>query len=247
MCRMFAYYGSSWSKVEELFNCLSRSAEVDPYFNNSSHKDGWGFVIVTRDKIIHYRSGRPIFEDTLPIKLNDQEMIAVFHARQASAGNPIGSQFSHPYLEVNQNGSIFLAHNGSVDKERLLKEVSMNSEYVVDSELALKFISRFKDLYEGVEVLKGYTKSALNLFLVNISRLGEAELYYLNYVSPSHWDRVKSGRTNASPNYYDLYINSEDGDAVFSSTLSYYCSELGERKAEYSRLTKLGERMKLVQ
>ncbi|AHC52030.1 glutamine amidotransferase [Sulfolobus acidocaldarius SUSAZ] len=246
MCRMFAYYGSSWSKVEELFNCLSRSAQRDPYFNGSSHKDGWGFVIVTRDKVIHYRSGRPIFEDRLPIKLDDQEMIVVFHARQASSGNPVGSQFSHPYLEVNQNGSIFLAHNGSVDKEGLVKQLSIDSEYVVDSELALKFLSSYKDLSEGVEALKNYTKSALNLIVVNISRQGEAELYYLNYVSPSHWDRVKSGRTSASPNYYDLYINNEYGVSVFSSTLSYYCNELGERKAEYGNLTKLGEKMRLT-
>jgi glutamine amidotransferase len=230
---MFAYYGQSSSKIERLFECLKKSAEKDVYFNNNSHPDGWGLVVLTKDKIFHYRSGNPIFTENMPLKLNDEEMIAIFHARQATDKTLVGSQFSHPYVETNENGVLFFAHNGSVDKESLSQELLINADMMVDSELALKFLLRYSNLYNGINDLKNYTKSALNLFLIQIHREKEAELFYLNY--------VKTRSQKVSSNYYDLYVDKKDGVSVFSSTLSYYCNELGQDKAKYGELTSIGK------
>lgn len=237
MCRMFAYYGSSSSKIEKLFNCLKKSAEKDVYFGNTSHPDGWGFVILTKDKIFHYRSANSIFTENLPIKLDDEETIAIFHARQATDKRLVGSQFSHPYSEANENGLFFFAHNGSVDKEKLSQELLINSDMVVDSELALKFLLRYSNIYNGMNDLKDYTKSSLNSFIIRVSREKEAELFYLNY--------VRNRSEKASSNYYDLYIDTKDGISVFSSTLSYYCNDLGQNKVKYGELTPIGK-MKLI-
>lgn len=234
MCRMFAYLGSSPRKVEELLDCLKKSAEKDVYLNNSSHPDGWGFVLLTKDKIFHYRSANPIFNEEFPINLKSEEMMLIVHARQATDKSLVGSQFSHPYVESNEKAIYYFAHNGSVDKEALSKILNINSVRMVDSELALKYIIN-GDIFGNIHSLKKFTKSSLNMFLLEIERNGNASLYYMNYVNRNYLQSK-----NISDIYYKMYIDNENGIAVYSSTINYYCNNKGKEVNE-GIIEKIGE------
>lgn len=235
MCRMVAYFGSSRERVRQLFNCLKEAARNDVYYNSISHSDGWGSVVLTRDKIIHYRDVNPIYTQDFPAFTLNEEMIVVVHARQATDKNLVSSVFSHPYIETNERYIYYLVHNGSVDKERLGKELGVNPERMVDSELLLKYISLKGDSEKEIERLKEYTKSSLNFILLKIERNRKASLYVINYYNTEH---IKSKRINEK--YYALYYVNREGSAVYSSTVGYYCNEDGE-ELEKGRLIKIGE------
>ncbi|WP_084739715.1 class II glutamine amidotransferase [Sulfuracidifex tepidarius] len=211
---MLAYFGSSSRRLNELISCLKLSSEKDP-LNGASHDSGWGYVLIKKDSISYYRSGKPIFKETIPVFLDDEDMIAIFHARKATTGL-VGSQFSHPYMETNESGTHFFAHNGTINKRRLAQKMGIEDQGFVDSELAFKYLINTGD----IETLKDYTETALNLFYVKIDRYTqEAELRYLNYVAPHH-DRP----------YYHLYIDTSDGIAVYSSSLAYLCKDLSRER-----------------
>ncbi len=216
MCRMLAYFGSSSRRLNELISCLKLASERDP-LNGKSHDSGWGYVLIKKDSISYYRSGKPIFKETIPVFLDDDNMIAVFHARKATTGL-VGPQFSHPYMEANDSGTHFFAHNGTVNKRKLAQKMGINDDGFVDSEIAFKYLTSTGD----IDTLKEYTDTALNLFYVKVDRhTQEAELRYLNYVTPQH-DRP----------YYHLYIDTSDGIAVYSSSLAYLCKGLSRERVQ---------------
>ncbi|AWR98336.2 class II glutamine amidotransferase [Acidianus sulfidivorans JP7] len=232
---MFAYYGNSKDRVKELFECLKKAAKEDIYYPKP-HEDGWGLVLLTRDKLIHYRDINPIYyTDAFPLNLKDEEMMVIVHARQASDKDLVSSFYSHPYLETDDKYVYYLAHNGSVDKEEIAKELKIyNAKYLVDSELLLKYII-FNEDYEKI---KKYTKSSLNIILLKIQRdTKEASLYFMNYYN-SEYIKLK----NMNEKYYPMYYSDIDGKAVFSSTVGFYCGE--NREVEKGKLIELG-RMKI--
>ncbi|AOL17179.1 hypothetical protein BFU36_11210 [Sulfolobus sp. A20] len=238
---MFSYYGRSSRKVRELLDCLVKSAKEDKLYNNTSHGDGWGFVLLTKDKIFHYRSLNPIFEEIsdvesdFPIKISDEEMMIIAHARQASDKSLVSSYYSHPYLESNSSSIFFLAHNGSVNKEGIANELGISAENMVDSELILKYIE-MKGV-DSINDLKKFTKSSLNLLLLEIRRKErQAILYYLNY-----YDKGYVEKRGINKEYYKLYVNEDDdGISVYSSTLAYYCKFNKQKPCEEGELIKIG-------
>lgn len=235
MCRMVAYFGTSRERLRQLFDCLKEAAKRDVYYKNVSHADGWGVLLLTRDRLIHYRDANPIYFQDLPFFVQDEAMMVIIHARQASEKSLISSIFSHPYVETNDRHIYYLAHNGTVDKERLGKELGINPERMVDSELLLKYLALKGDSEREIEKLKDYTKSSLNIILLKIERNKRASLYVMNYYKSEY---VKAKEINEK--YYILYHINKDGKAVFSSTVGYYCNEEGE-EIEQGKLVKIGE------
>ncbi|ARM76720.1 class II glutamine amidotransferase [Acidianus manzaensis] len=231
MCRMFAYYGFSSQRVKELFECLKKSASNDVYYPKP-HEDGWGFILLTKDKLIHYRDVNPIFfVDDFPLNLKDEEMMIIVHARQASDKKLVSSFFSHPYLETNEKYIFYLAHNGSVDKEKIAKELNIESNYLVDSELLLKYLVQ----RENYDKIKEYTKSSLNIILLKIKRENrEAELSFMNYYNEEY---IKT--KNVNEKYYVMFYSNKNGNAVFSSTLAHYCGE--GKEVEKGKMIELGK------
>ncbi len=217
---MFAYFGSSSRRLNELISCLKLSSEKDP-LNGKSHDSGWGYVLVKRDSISYYRSGKPIFKESVPIFLDDEDVIAIFHARKATSGK-IGSQFSHPYMITDAEGTHFFAHNGTVNKEELAMLMGIDGRPFVDSELAFRYLLSSSALESNVRTLERLTQTALNLFYVKIDReMQKAELRYLNYVTPAH-DKP----------YYHLYMDTSDGIAVYSSSMAYLCKGLSRERVK---------------
>lgn len=209
MCRMFAYVGSSHNDLERLYDALKESASHDQNMTfidekGRKHSDGWGCVVLTGNKLYHYRTITPIYEDDFVVPNAEGKIYAVFHARRASAGSATGSSiFSHPLTAMTDKQIIFLAHNGS-----LKGPVPPNS---VDSELVLKKLAEKGSLTASMGELDGMMDTALNLFVLSIDRAARrARLECLNY-----WRRDP-----ARDLYYSLYTSEmHGGRAVYSSTL----------------------------
>ncbi|BFH72252.1 class II glutamine amidotransferase [Sulfurisphaera javensis] len=229
---MLAYVGKDKEKLKKLASCLINSAKDDP-ITHDVHKDGWGLVAYNGEKLIHYRSGNPIFnESEILFNLLDPlygEFKVIIHARLASDKSLVASFLSHPYLESNEKEIFFLAHNGSVDKQELGKYLNINPKMMVDSELVAKYISA-KGI-EGVKDLKKFTRSALNLFILYIDRESrKSSLYYFNYYNVEY---IKA--KNIPEEYYKLY---KGEDYVFSSSLAYSGCEKGN-EVEFGEISEL--------
>lgn len=223
MCRMFAYAGGSREDLARLVSALSGAAKKDTVaekvpLKDAFHDDGWGFAVYSKRGLTYHRSGRPIFREDMALPPTDGEIFAIYHARHATPGNPIGVRFSHPFLAETNNGLILLAHNGALYKDKLAERLHFAGDLsrITDSELALKYAvqrgltAASTDLEDCTE-----TNSALNLLVLEIGDNRQAEIFV------KHFYR-KQGRLDKT-RYYELcYEDLSGGRAVFSSTLNDY-------------------------
>jgi predicted glutamine amidotransferase len=224
MCRMFAYVGSSREDVERLIGALRGAARKDPvaeeaHMKSSVHGDGWGYAVYSKMGLAYHRSGGPIFREDVVMPPTGGKIFAIFHARQATAGNPLGEKSSHPFRGETEDGVILLAHNGAVDKNRLAERLRFGGDLdkITDSELVLKYAAE-NGLAAAATDLKDCTKanSALDLLALEIGNSGRAEIFV------NHFYRKKEGRYDRT-RYYELYYqNFTGGTAVFSSTFNDY-------------------------
>ena len=223
MCRMFAYTGDSREDLTRLVSALSEAAKRDTVaekvpLKDTVHDDGWGFAVYSKRGLTYHRSGRPIFREDLALPPTDGEIFAVFHAKQATPGNPVGERFSHPFLAETDNGLVLLAHNGSVYKDRLAERLHFAGDLsrITDSELVLKYAVQ-RGLTAASTDLEDCTEanSALDLLVLEIGDNRQADMFV------KHFYR-KEGRLDKT-RYYDLcYEDLRGGRAVFSSTLNDY-------------------------
>ncbi len=228
---MFAYVGDSNKELMQLYSALKKSAEHDPIAERlgvgfKRHGDGWGYVIAGDDgSLYHYRTSRAIYEDLHEVPKITGNFSAIFHVRKASDNTTIRPSFSHPLLEDNEGELIFFAHNGSIKKKPLAKELGFNG-VTIDSELAAKLFAR--DGIKCIRLLEKNTESALNLLIMRIDRkTGKVKINYKNYY-------VKKDRSE----FYDLYFKGlGHGRAVYSSTMN--ANGLDGRKVTYGRLLEL--------
>ena len=218
---MLAYRGEDKGELESLFSCLVRSAKKDP-ITGDVHGDGWGVVAYTdAGTLIHYRSALPIFEDNKAnkvLELLEGKMWVIAHARLATDKSLVDAKFSHPYLETTPDELIYVAHNGSVDKEGLGRYLGIDAKYMVDSELIGKFFVKEGLDQLSLDKLKGFTRSALNVFILRVPRNSrEPKLYYLNFYRQEYIEK-----RGIPEEYYKLY---RKNNAVFSSSLAYFCGK----------------------
>ncbi len=223
MCRMFAYAGNSREDLARLVGALSKAAKRDTVaervpLKNIVHGDGWGFAVYSKRGLTYHRSGRSIFNEDVVLPPTDGKILAVFHAKQATPGNPVGERFSHPFLAETPYGLILLAHNGSLYKDKLAERLHFAGDLsrITDSELVLKYAVQ-RGLSAASADLEDCTKtnSALNLLVLEIGDNGQADM------SVKHFYH-KEGRLDKT-RYYELCCEDlAGGRAVFSSTLNDY-------------------------
>lgn len=218
---MFAYVGTSREDLERLVDGLRRAAERDTTaekvpMKDNVHPDGWGFALYSSRGLAYYRSNRPIFKEDVTLPPTDGKVYAIFHARKASKGSPVKTRFSHPFLGQTENSFVFLAHNGSLDKERLARTLGSTGD-AVDSDLALKYALQ-KGLVAAANDLEDYTKmnSALNLLVLEIGKDGGAEVFVKQFY------RKEDGKLDKTRYYEVCHEDLPGGRAVFSSTLNDY-------------------------
>lgn len=236
---MFAYAGDSRDDLMRLVSALRMAAWSDQMSLSTAgkqHRDGWGFVLYSEEglELAYHRSPSPIFQDGecdgSAVPLFDGKVFAVFHARRASTGGPRGSpEFSHPFRGRSEDGAlIFLAHNGALKRKSLPSGLAAPGETrpTSDSELGLRYIIQRlhsdPDLERATRSLEGFTKSrsALNLLILRVPRVGLPELFVKNFYRQDPLDRTD--RTG----YYQMrHQKLPSGVAVFSSSLTVSSSE----------------------
>ncbi len=206
---MFGYAGKSEADVRELHSGLKRACADDPTLSGiaegcSRHSHGWGYAIHAANGLFHYRTTTSIYDDPTPLPPLEGEIRAIFHGRFASNPSLAGHIFSHPFLATSNREILFLAHNGSVNPDRLPPRN-------VDSEWVLEQIIHSGGLEEALPKLKEHTASALNLLVLSIDRSSgtPATLRGLNYFTSQEPPKVA---------YYQMYLGTMPGGQAFVSS-----------------------------
>jgi predicted glutamine amidotransferase len=210
---MFGYVGRSEADVRELLSGLKRACANDPTLSGivagcSRHSHGWGYVIHAANGLFHYRTAKSIYEDDSLLPRLEGEIRAIFHGRFASDSTLAGPIFSHPFVASTDREILFLAHNGSVQPDRL-------PERMVDSEWALEQIIQAGGVEAALPKLKDCALSALNLLVLAIPRSAGAPvtLRGLNYFKSQEPPKVA---------YYRMYLGAMPGGRAFvSSTFNF--------------------------
>ncbi len=233
MCRVLFFASLNPARVKELVAALREASRRDPYLEQvskgrvSSHSDGWGYTIYTerggRGFYHHYKTVKPIYEDPrgverLPGILEEAELaIGIIHTRKAGRGQPVSSLDSHPFhANTLGGGEIWLAHNGGVDKEAIIRDAGLPGRLAgrPDSLILTLGLARSPSLEEGLRAAaEKYTLSAMNLGIL-VAGKGRPRLVVTSYFG------YRPETDAARYNYYKLY-RAEMGDTVVfaSSTL----------------------------
>ena len=127
MCRMVALAVRGDFDARAWLRALAEAASDDPYLRklsrDATHGDGWGLAALSGNRLLHYRSATPIWEDgalDVLAGLLSAPLVAVVHARKASRGMPLGVGAAHPFpLDTGDGGMLFVAQNGGVAVEEL--------------------------------------------------------------------------------------------------------------------------------
>ncbi|MGC8564442.1 MAG: hypothetical protein ACP5LZ_06095 [Fervidicoccaceae archaeon] len=247
MCRMLALMGTilphSANKYEKMIKGLVSSAYYDPYAarifgqRGASHKHGWGRATVylegngisySINKHIH-----PIYvvkPGGVQYTSSDVEyfrpfVIDLIHARAASPDTEVSIFNVQPFEFVTSTGDrLILAHNGSVDKERLV----LDSKDKIPKEVAERHSDTFmlgymlsQEVGKSLDIsllrkYKDYVKSALNLIALLITE-EKVDVMFGSYFTNDEHDY-----------YYKLFLKNERNSIMVSSSTAvdfYYDEE----------------------
>ncbi|ASJ02666.1 hypothetical protein A3L09_05035 [Thermococcus profundus] len=233
MCRVLFAVGEG-EKIKPLLDALVKASENDPYKEargkGKAHRDGWGYALLKKESVMHYRSSRPIFEDIEGVeRLKDslQGFLAVIaHTRAASQGakNLFNVQ---PFAFSSRKGfSYWVYHNGDLNKAEVIKLADFEEthfEGASDSYAMGAYLCRKLDSFERDEVLKHYSilaktaNTSFNTGTLFLGPSGNAAGFVTAYSKPTYllkrenWDYVRQ-----------IVLRRENLFAVGSSTLELY-------------------------
>jgi len=242
MCRLALYAAVGSPKgLEELVESFVE-ASVNDFVLHSyrrerrSHNHGWGFAYLQGLfgdlSIMHFKTSLPIpcAREVLAIPKRFDWLSLILHSRLTSS-EPIDVLSSHPFhVSIPGKLSLWLAHNGAVDKEKLAKELSM--EGLVDAYADSYFLAHW--LAQNVErpstdrlekaisklIELGVVETSLNFVAIILGeREKDALCAALNYVC---------GRGLNVYDYYKLYrvLVGDKASVVASSTIALYMERL---------------------
>lgn len=253
MCRIALYASAEDPKyLRYISRCFKLSSLndfiLDKYRRGRrAHTHGWGYAYVYSSfnelGLSLYKTSLPITVDGINIPLTPKRFDWIFmilHSRLTTE-EPIDVLNSHPYY-FHQPGkvSIWLTHNGSLDKERLAKDLNMENltNNYSDSYFLTQWLGRnisSTDIEDLRNVIKDVVnkiveldvlKSALNFVAIVLDEIEKKVLgLAVNYIAEDY--------TNLF-DYYTLYkvdIGSKSV-AIASSTVALYLNKLYGFKAE---------------
>lgn len=248
MCRIALYASSeNGEKIKQLIECFKLGTLYDFVLDKHrrgrrAHVHGWGYAYVyelSNDMgYSMYKTSLPMTVDGIKISLPRyfDWILMIIHSR-LTGGEPIDVVNSHPYyFHIPGGVSLWLVHNGSVDKEKLAKEIRMENLIKVysDSYMLTQWFGKnikgtsTKDLVEVVHNIidLGVVKSALNFAAIIYNEIEKNVVgLAVNYVIKDYMDMY---------DYYALY-NIWIGDktvVISSSTTALYLSRIYGYKAE---------------
>lgn len=233
MCRILFAAGEG-REIAPLLDAIVKASEHDPYKakrgRGNQHKDGWGYVMVKGKSVEHYRSLRPIFEDTQAVEALRSKLtgftVLMVHTRAASQG--VKSLFNvQPFAFSTRRGFAFwLLHNGDLDKERVMELGELDKrdlENASDTYAFATYLCRrlpspeLEDVLEHYKTIKTTMKSLFN----TITLFHDSRDSLSAFITASMSEEYAKNPLN-----YDygklLLLEREGFFAVVSSTLELY-------------------------
>ncbi len=257
MCRVLIAHVKECSKdsVKGMAELLRALAIASKFLRQ---RDGWGYVALARDSrgglsYTHFRSEEPIYKPSSKTLLGElikllnrsSEAWIMVHARKSSRKSLIGLLYSHPYASETKNGLLWLIHNGSLDSDKLSRELKVvDSTKYTDSELMSKYIASnlsgcAKSIDECVldsynELFEKYTPTALITGVLVL----EKEPVHRNAIY-MYSSTLYKKTPMKYPDYYRTYLIKGDSfNSIVSSTIkelleykhsSYYIEDASNR------------------
>jgi len=231
VCRVLFAVGEG-EKMAPLVEAMVRASEKDPYKEargkGSRHRDGWGYVLFNGGSLQHYRSIRPIFEDSPGVKTLVESLdgfsVLLVHSRAASQGSK-GILNTQPFSLSSTGFSCWIYHNGDLNKAGLVERAGLDENSLKkasDSYVMALYVCRALHSVSKGELLRVYSSimpfvnTSLNtgsLFISHEWVRGFITAYsrpeYL--LKRENWDYVRQ-----------ILLRSRDVFAVASSTLELY-------------------------
>ncbi len=251
MCRLGIYISVGQYKFLEEYIKSFYLASINDIvleklrYGRRSHNHGWGFVYIARRfnnlSLSLYKTSLPIMDRDVEtilkniISLDADWIIINMHSRLTSR-EPIDILNSHPfYVSIPGKISLWLIHNGSVDKEKISRILGLENvkDLYADSYFLANLIARnlkSLDNKDIVEVFKSLidmdiTKSSLNLGILSIDeKTKEISIAILNYMVQDVLNN------NNMREYYNIYIANINNKTFIagSSTVMWYLTKIAK-------------------
>jgi glutamine amidotransferase len=197
MCRIFFLKTKNKDIAEKLLKSWKLSAQEDPYlekiakkFNikgiKNKHKHGWGYLLLTKDKMFIYKTEIPIYKDKefnkliSLIKKIEGEFLIIGLARVTDIGY-ISSIESHPFSFLAKNKEnrileVYLAYNGLFNAKKACEIFGICKNQFDERNTALalsytlmKYLETM-DFREAMLKATELTNSGLNLFTLVLDK-----------------------------------------------------------------------------
>jgi predicted glutamine amidotransferase len=220
---------------------------------SSCHCDGYGYVLALKKggswRIIYERFDAYPSRDASDANLKEfsqavrsvesilktttwSSVVLLLHSRKASRGEPRGTIMAHPYYGetiTRPSGlvGLYLAHNGSVYKDRIAPIAGVTPDSCTDScvlhRALLRRLAEGETVRNSIDEFVSHIKSALNLGIILHRSEGRPTLSAIAAIA---WSR-RIFEEKDRRRYYRFYILQDKSvQAVFSSTLTLYLDNL---------------------
>ncbi|ANF23429.1 class II glutamine amidotransferase [Thermococcus piezophilus] len=233
MCRILFAAGDG-KKIKPLVDAIVKASENDPYKerrgSGRQHRDGWGYVLVRDGSVRHYRSMKPIFEDSSAVASVKDALegfsVLMVHTRAASQGakNLFNVQ---PFAFSTRRGfSFWLLHNGDLNKEKIIELAELDEKDLRNASDSYTFAvylcrrlpsPKLEDVLIHYRVIEETTKSVFNTMTLFQNSKGE----FTAFITAKMVERLLQ-----KPERFDysklLLLREENLFAVASSTLELY-------------------------
>ncbi len=190
MCRILFLKWTNNKKAEEYIDAIREAGKNDPHLAGvvkilwldnipDKHKFGWGYLLVTKDNIINYKSWKAFYKDNITFnKLKEElneikwEFLLMLELRHTDIGY-ISAMNSHPFFFASNNGyEGYLFYNGLLDYESLAKKENIdfknykrkNGTTIMWLSIA-KELSNWFSLKNAIQAPKTELKSGYNLMV----------------------------------------------------------------------------------
>ncbi|MDA8054747.1 MAG: hypothetical protein M0Z77_03720 [Thermoplasmatales archaeon] len=243
MCRIAILWGNFEDEFRSIFQSLSDVASEDPLRLDKdgrklSHKDGWGFLNINKERIVFNRYSTPLRRDTKVPEISNG--IIMMHARAAAPSEGMGVLNNHPFHATDQRYEVYMVHNGWFDKNKINETLGYeHPEFINDTEVFLNFVMTIDGdmktrLAKAMEISKRkeYIKGGANILVVAVDRRPPNVLSIFYHADNAPGKEFKE--------YNKLYaVKNEKFKGVFSSSIirsSYFPKDLKTSEIERGKL-----------
>lgn len=177
MCRIVLLWGDFDEDFPPIFQSFADIATEDPVRSKEvgkkvAHKDGWGLLNVTSERIVLDKRSTSLTRDTeLPKVFNGALMM---HTRAAAPNEGMGVLNNHPFHLSDEKYDVYIVHNGWFDKYKINEAIGYSHpELINDTEIFADFFMSLEGdmktrISKALEISKQkeYIKGGANIYVI---------------------------------------------------------------------------------